>query len=168
VFLYASVLNYPGGEALSRLHSDLEATPLRAAHIHIGVKGAMTGISRFGQRLLSGDQRESGPYFTYSKEEDVDWSVRQPFTHVISENATLWKASIRVRTRTLFTQEGFAGLRLKNPLQTTPEPTHWLFRFYPVRFLRSTELYVLEYSWSGTQDGEAAASVVTSNDGDEL
>lgn len=147
-----------GGEALARLHADLEATPLSAAHIHIGVKGAMTGISRFGQRLLKEDQKAEGPAFSYSKEEGVDWSVRQTFTHVICENATLWKASSQVHTRIMFTQEGFAGLGLKNPLQAPPELTHWLFRFYPVRFKRSTELYVLQYDWKeGSSENTAAA-----------
>eukprot|EP00951_Prasinocladus_malaysianus_P007581 scaffold54462_cov46-Prasinocladus_malaysianus.AAC.1 len=47
VFLRASGLNYPGGDAMVRLHSF--ADECREGTVHVGVDAAMTGVSRYLQ-----------------------------------------------------------------------------------------------------------------------
>lgn len=167
LFMYASVLNYPGGEALHRLHTHLAngkagtcqdssedaQQPHSGFHIHIGVKSAMTGVSRFSE--VQSSQSADTPHFFYSKDEDVDWSVPQPYTHILCENATLFGAAPNVKTTLIFKQSGFSGIRLRNPLKTKAKASsdgtsllsQMLLSMLPVEFKQSAQLYALEYRW---------------------
>jgi len=90
-----SSMNYPGGFALQKLHS-LEG-PASTAHVHIDVAAAMTGVSRFGERMS--DQ------WRYSKEESLkDFSK---FTHLLSENATVTGFEV------IGSIKGYNGLNLR-------------------------------------------------------
>ena len=67
LLLGAARLNYPGGEALERLHGHRDALRLSARQrggvkVHVGVAAAMTGVSRFLQR--------PSPW-SYSKDESL-------------------------------------------------------------------------------------------------
>jgi alpha-1,6-mannosyltransferase len=64
-FFSISRHNYPGGQALSLLHSLVDHdTEIRmgGVNVHIGVEAAMTGVSRFGEERSS---------WNYSKREDL-------------------------------------------------------------------------------------------------
>ena len=86
--LVASRANYPGGAALSKLHSlgsdfaNQASLNNESIHVHIGVLPAMTGVSRFG---------ELGPPWVYSKTEDIDanWLLENSIDFALSANETI-------------------------------------------------------------------------------
>ncbi|ORZ13290.1 Alg9-like mannosyltransferase family-domain-containing protein [Absidia repens] len=80
LLLKISQLNYPGGEALSTLHKlQRNDNGNTAISIHMDVKTAMTGASRFGQL--------SYPKWSYSKNEShstLDDFLTARYTHLIT------------------------------------------------------------------------------------
>ena len=82
-----SCQNYPGGEALSKLHS-LEG-PNSEVAVHIGNYAAQTGVSRFGQlydNTTNGIKYEN--MWTYDKTENLSLSdlLKNPkFSHLLVE-----------------------------------------------------------------------------------
>ena len=105
-FFMASYGNYPGGVALRQLHKDIleswsGSTDTKPAHVHICVKAAMTGISRYGE--VHGAPRN----ITYSKAEDLEpGSDFQEFSHLITDHPA-WHAAGFTQVRSV---SGFSGI----------------------------------------------------------
>lgn len=88
LFLYISSLNYPGGVAFQRLHSNYLATSLESHPVvHISNLAAITGVSRFGERqdcyfydktegiseeLHIHFQNSTGPVFLLAETDNID------------------------------------------------------------------------------------------------
>lgn len=104
--LYISSLNYPGGEALQRLHDIVwQAKDVRApVRVYMDNLACQTGVTRF---------QEVQPYWHYDKTEDeqtlLDPMFWQQFDYALSENP----ARIIGAWRPLSVVEGFAGISLK-------------------------------------------------------
>jgi len=78
-FLYISHYNYPGGEAFTTLHKIEDKTS--NVSVHIDVKSAMTGVSRFGERNKN---------WRYSKEENINnYNLLLSYTHLLTENKSI-------------------------------------------------------------------------------
>ncbi|KAI8990326.1 Alg9-like mannosyltransferase family-domain-containing protein [Pilobolus umbonatus] len=131
-----SQLNYPGGEALRRLH-DIE-NGKKNVYVHLDSETAMTGASLFGQ---------SSPYWTYSKNE---WHTTQQdfmdagYTHIITSHPELFDASVY---ETIDVTNGLSGKRLKtfnefkeSLLSGDMLPIHYEMKpkLYTIRFIDST------------------------------
>ncbi|KAI9300356.1 Alg9-like mannosyltransferase family-domain-containing protein [Cunninghamella echinulata] len=85
--MYISSKNYPGGEALTALHQ--LADQHEKVYVHMDVKTAMTGASRFGERYST---------WQYSKNESIqpildDYLEQHRFTHIITSSPTLFTAN---------------------------------------------------------------------------
>ena len=80
VLLYVSSLNYPGGEALHRLHERTIAENDEAVRIHIGNLACQTGVTRFQQIR---------PTWIYDKTENetllLDPMFWQQFDYILAE-----------------------------------------------------------------------------------
>ncbi|XP_045165621.2 probable Dol-P-Man:Man(7)GlcNAc(2)-PP-Dol alpha-1,6-mannosyltransferase [Mercenaria mercenaria] len=122
VFLYTSYLNYPGGQALHRLHQ-IES-PNLDVHVHIDVAAAQTGITRFGQMY---------PNWIYNKTEDLvpGGEEMMSYSHIIlgdPENLEFYKTTHTV----LDTVDGFDGLHIdrnKPPfLFWKQKPKMWILK----------------------------------------
>ena len=76
LFLYVSSRNYPGGTAMSVLHTVIK--PENVQLVHIGNLAAQSGVSRF---------TEAGPPWKYSKKEKLELGdmTNHGFSHLISE-----------------------------------------------------------------------------------
>lgn len=59
----ASYMNYPGGWAFERLHKLYENSSAVPQRLHVGVKAAMTGVSRYGEAYSA---------WEYSKDESIE------------------------------------------------------------------------------------------------
>jgi alpha-1,6-mannosyltransferase len=102
--VYVSSWNYPGGEALRKLH-DIYATANSNVSVHIDPQAAMTGVSLFGEWRR--------PQWKYSKNEthgveNVDGYLQAGYTHLITANPDLFVQSGRFRV--IDGTDGFAGL----------------------------------------------------------
>merc|ERR1719508_432793 len=60
IMTYVSSINYPGGEALTKLHAIVDSS--QAVKVHMDVASCQTGISRF---------IESNPAWIYDKSENI-------------------------------------------------------------------------------------------------
>ena len=104
-FTGASYYNYPGGVALKKLHqltsnefyylnvdqngNNEKDGPSRPAHVHIGVKAAMTGVSRYGYQVGNGR--------LYSKDESlVNAGEYSSFTHLLTDDPTFHQERFEV------------------------------------------------------------------------
>ena len=84
--LMASSNNYPGGEALAKLH-ELEKSD--QAVVHIGNYAAQTGVSRFGQLFGKTTYGNTNTNWIYNKTENLDFNtlVGHPkFTHLLVDD----------------------------------------------------------------------------------
>jgi alpha-1,6-mannosyltransferase len=137
-FAGASYTNYPGGEALRRLHDLADSGGGgQKLSVHIGVRAAMTGVSRFGYAVATGGggvdgdgdkaaQQQQRYAWTYSKDE----SLRAPgdyagFDYLLTDDPEFHAAAFEV----VEAVEAFAGgarsvlrraLRLQWPFATKP------------------------------------------------
>ena len=71
--VFVSRLNYPGGEALTRLHALVDAEPgvSGAKRVHMDTLSCMTGVTRFLEKTPSPlAQREEGVWWVYDKTEN--------------------------------------------------------------------------------------------------
>jgi len=103
--LTVSHANYPGGEALAKLHQ-LETVDANVT-VHIDVAAAQTGVSRFGQLHH---------HWRYDKTENLRPGCRplRMFTHLIVEASSRSSVSLRPYVRTHEIQghvEGFSHIR---------------------------------------------------------
>ena len=90
IFVAVSARNYPGGEALAKLqhHLEMKAANNEEILVYIDVASAMTGVSLFGQRAMSGGN--SGVKFAkagYEAEHEAldSSSWLRSYTHILSE-----------------------------------------------------------------------------------
>eukprot|EP00298_Acanthocystis_sp_HF-20_P011231 c19290_g1_i1.p1 GENE.c19290_g1_i1~~c19290_g1_i1.p1 ORF type:complete len:658 (+),score=202.39 c19290_g1_i1:125-2098(+) len=105
----ASILNYPGGLALTRLHSQelnlqLEASRNGAScpkYVHIGNLAAITGVSRFVERQ---DLR-----WRYSKKENLTDDKLEGFSYLLSEKKEIPEFDL------LFAVKAFDRFSLQSP-----------------------------------------------------
>ncbi|XP_052090662.1 probable Dol-P-Man:Man(7)GlcNAc(2)-PP-Dol alpha-1,6-mannosyltransferase isoform X1 [Mytilus californianus] len=120
VFLTVSHYNYPGGEAIMLIQKSQLSTS--NVNLHIDVKNAQTGISRFTQIL---------PHWKYSKEEDLpaNGEKMKSFTHLLIGNQTVlpyYKQSHKI----IHTVEAFHKIQpqrnLKHPIQIKLHPEIWI------------------------------------------
>ncbi|KAI8628025.1 Alg9-like mannosyltransferase family-domain-containing protein [Xylariaceae sp. FL1651] len=123
--LIISSLNYPGGEALSKLKNLVALSPspdIQTASVHTDVLSCMTGVTLFGQNSYwPNDQPYSDEtiLFTFDKTEDES-TLRNPlfwekFDYILAEDpskpAGPWE--------TVGVIEGFAGIEILKPGSTT-------------------------------------------------
>lgn len=79
LFAGASYNNYPGGDALRRLHKLSD----QGGSVHVGVRAAMTGVSRYGYVYGSHPVKA----WTYSKDETLtDPSQFEDFDFLVTDN----------------------------------------------------------------------------------
>jgi alpha-1,6-mannosyltransferase len=89
-FCYVSSQNYPGGEAMETLHRIAKGNG--GVHVHIGIRAAMTGVTRFTQA----DCAHTGDPWLYSKDETIQTEVAyvaSGFTHIITDAPQNFTAS---------------------------------------------------------------------------
>ena len=90
IFVAVSARNYPGGEALAKLrhHVEMKVASNEEILVYIDVASAMTGVSLFGQRAVSGGNSEvkfvKAGYETEHEALDSSSSLRS-YTHILSE-----------------------------------------------------------------------------------
>ena len=81
ILLYISSLNYPGGEALHRLHQRTSSEANESVRVHLGNLACQTGVTRFQQVR---------PSWTYDKTEEtnkmLDPMFWQYFDYVLAED----------------------------------------------------------------------------------
>ncbi|XP_029178327.1 dol-P-Man:Man(7)GlcNAc(2)-PP-Dol alpha-1,6-mannosyltransferase [Nylanderia fulva] len=90
--LCVSGSNYPGGQAIGRLHR-LEKNSLEPVHVHIDVLTAQTGVSRFTQTNDS---------WIYSKQENLSFDDPEmlQFTHLLIEGKSKYSPNIKPYLKT--------------------------------------------------------------------
>ncbi|XP_076090989.1 dol-P-Man:Man(7)GlcNAc(2)-PP-Dol alpha-1,6-mannosyltransferase-like [Mytilus galloprovincialis] len=121
VFLTVSHYNYPGGEAIMLIQKSQLSTS--NVNLHIDVKNAQTGISRFTQIL---------PHWKYSKEEDLppNGEKMKSFTHLLIGNQSVlpyYKQSHKI----IHTVEAFHKIQpqlknFKHPIQIKLHQEIWI------------------------------------------
>ena len=127
LFSGASYSNYPGGEALRALHR-LDA---QKGRVHIAVRAAMTGVSRFGYQYGgSGDDGENVQGWSYSKDETLTLpSQYESFSHLLTDDPTFHEERFEVVEEvTAFRGGMMSVLRRLTKLQWPfgAEPTLWI------------------------------------------
>jgi len=100
-FLYISHYNYPGGEAFRSLHSIEDSSS--NLYVHIDVRSAMTGVSRFG---------ELNKNWRYSKRENINYNDLLSYTHLLTENKTLADKGDFYILKEIY---GYQGIKLYPP-----------------------------------------------------
>ena len=122
LFSGASYSNYPGGVALKKLHR----LDVHGGHVHIGVRAAMTGVSRYG--YLHGS--DSGRGWLYSKNETLTSpSQYEVFTHLLTDDPSFHKERFHIVEEVAsFAGGGMSVLRRLAKLQWPfgSEPTLWI------------------------------------------
>jgi alpha-1,6-mannosyltransferase len=114
--LYISSLNYPGGEALHRLHDRTTSEASESVRIHMGNLACQTGVTRFQQFR---------PSWTYDKTEDkgklLDPMFWSQFEYVLAEDPT----RVIGHYQPVEIVEGYAGITMKPDDETDilPLPT---------------------------------------------
>lgn len=147
IFTGASYYNYPGGVALRRLHlltsrnyafyekkstdvngDSIVQSPSRIAHVHIGVKAAMTGVSRYGYQVNDSIYSHQDSQDVLSRLYSKDETLTKPgeftsFTHILTDNPTFHSNNYH----TIDTVRSFSGgmksivkrmIKLKWPFET--------------------------------------------------
>lgn len=112
--LAASRLNYPGAEALNRLHV-LAGNDTGVVKVHMDTLACMTGVTRFMERAppVLGDSQ--GAFWVYDKTEDeerlLDPLFWQGFDYALAERPERVIGSWQV----LSIVEGYAGIAIMRP-----------------------------------------------------
>ena len=112
--LAVSRLNYPGAEALNRLH-ELAANDTGVVKVHMDTLACMTGVTRFMERAppVLGDAQ--GAFWVYDKTEDeerlLDPLFWEGFDYALAERPERVIGSWHV----LATVEGYAGVAVVRP-----------------------------------------------------
>ena len=112
--LAVSRLNYPGAEALNRLH-ELAANDTGVVKVHMDTLACMTGVTRFMERAppVLGDVQ--GAFWVYDKTEDeerlLDPLFWEGFDYALAERPERVIGSWQV----LGTVEGYAGVAVVRP-----------------------------------------------------
>ena len=112
--LAVSRLNYPGAEALNRLH-ELAGNDTGVVKVHMDTLACMTGVTRFMERAppVLGDAQ--GAFWVYDKTEDeeklLDPLFWEGFDYALAERPERVIGSWQV----LATVEGYAGMAIVRP-----------------------------------------------------
>ena len=112
--LAVSRLNYPGAEALNRLH-ELAGNDTGVVKVHMDTLACMTGVTRFMERAppVLGDSQ--GAFWVYDKTEDeerlLDPLFWEGFDYALAERPERVIGSWRV----LAIVEGYAGMTVVRP-----------------------------------------------------
>lgn len=112
--LAVSRLNYPGAEALNRLHV-LAGNDTGVVKVHMDTLACMTGVTRFMERTppVLGDAQ--GAFWVYDKTEDeeklLDPLFWEGFDYALAERPERVIGSWQV----LSTVEGYAGIAIMRP-----------------------------------------------------
>ncbi|KAG0349628.1 hypothetical protein BGZ54_004304 [Gamsiella multidivaricata] len=101
-----SSLNYPGGQALQRLH-ELELPHFHAATVHIDGAAAETGCSRFGEIGAMATPERRYPW-TYSKDESHKKRKDYvQYTHLLTATPELHRHDFEILEQV----DGYAGMQ---------------------------------------------------------
>ncbi|KAF9988165.1 dolichyl-P-Man:Man(7)GlcNAc(2)-PP-dolichol alpha-1,6-mannosyltransferase [Modicella reniformis] len=101
-----SSYNYPGGQALQRLH-ELELNNFSAAMVHIDGAAAETGCSRFGEVASASSLTASSSPWTYSKDESHEnHKDYLQYTHLLTSQPEFHKHDFVILEQI----DGFAGV----------------------------------------------------------
>lgn len=111
--LAVSRLNYPGAEALNRLHL-IAANDTGIIRVHMGTLACMTGVTRFMERPPP-VMLDEGPFWVYDKTEEeqklLDPLFWEGFDYALAERPERVIGSWEV----LSTVGGFAGVGIVRP-----------------------------------------------------
>lgn len=121
--LAVSRLNYPGAEALNRLHT-LASNDTGVVKVHMDTLTCMTGVTRFMEKPPPVLESE-GPFWVYDKTEDepklLDPLFWEGFDYALAESPERIIGSWEV----LETVEGFAGVGIVKPGDDVKEGVEW-------------------------------------------
>lgn len=124
---HVSSLNYPGGQALAKLHEVERLVP--KAHVHIDTFSAMTGVARFGEITSN--------MWIYNKTEGLLPGQYGNFTHLLTSQPDI---HVKYGFSVIAVQTGYAGIKLPTlssvlARKTSPpfitikqEPLVWIMR----------------------------------------
>ncbi len=112
--LFVSRLNYPGAEALDRLHA-LASNDTGVVKVHMDTLACMTGVTRFMQKPPPVLSDESAAFWVYDKTEDeqrlLDPLFWEGFDYALAEKPE----QVIGRWDVLETVEAFAGVGIVKP-----------------------------------------------------
>lgn len=146
--------NYPGGVAISRLHS-LEKDE-KFAFVHIDVLTAQTGVSRFTQ---------GNPNWRYSKAENLTSGSKEmmTFTHLLLEAKSKYSQNLKPYSRThdiLDSVEGFSHITFNYntfpPIRIKTKPMIFI--------LKRTGIHDAEFGYTETEVHSGTDEVPTDTD----
>ena len=115
--LAISRLNYPGAEALSRLHGLAQGTE-RVVNVHLDTLSCTTGITRFSQKstYLSSPIRDAPrPLWFYDKTEDPEKLLSPAFWEEFDYALAEKPEKVIGRWEIVDVVDGFAGFAILNP-----------------------------------------------------
>lgn len=125
--LYISRLNYPGAEALHRLHTIADGKQ-QTVSVHMDILSCMTGITRFQEKPVhTNGSVEGGTIWRYDKTEEeerlLDPIFWQQFDYVLAESPERVIGKWEIEE----TVDGYAGVMLLRPGEALDEQTKWTY-----------------------------------------
>ncbi|KAI9698376.1 MAG: dolichyl-P-Man:Man(7)GlcNAc(2)-PP-dolichol alpha-1,6-mannosyltransferase [Candelina mexicana] len=113
--LAISSLNYPGAEALNRLH-ELAAGPQRVINVHLDTLSCTTGITRFSQKSANVSPAvEARPLWFYDKTEDPQRLLSPAFWERFDFALAEKPEKVIGRWEIVDVVEGFTGFAILKP-----------------------------------------------------
>lgn len=157
--LAISRLNYPGAEALNRLHTIADGKH-KTVSVHMDTLSCMTGITRFLEKPVMQDTTPA-TIWRYDKTEDVE-KLLDPvfwlqFDYVLAESPELVIGKWEIEE----TVDGYAGLMLLRPGQALGNEGVWVYdgsdsplrRYLQMRSLHDVKR---EARWAGQRSKDVA------------
>lgn len=121
--LYISSLNYPGGQAIVRLHDLVSSGSSGVLNVHMDNLACQTGVTRFLQQPVTMGRDRGNVLWTYDKTEDehqlLDPMFWQRFDYVLAEHPERVIGAWEV----VDTVYGYAGLGLRQLQGETGAPS---------------------------------------------
>jgi len=161
--LAISRLNYPGAEALNRLHTIADGKH-KTASVHMDTLSCMTGITRFLEKPVMQDVTPV-TIWRYDKTEDVDKLLDpifwQQFDYVLAESPERVIGKWEIED----TVDGYAGLMVLRPGQALGDEGVWAYdgSDSPLRrYLQMRNIQDLrrDARWAGQQINKVAQGVL--------
>ena len=116
--LAVSRLNYPGAEALNRLHA-LVANETGVVRVHMDTLACMTGVTRFLEipppPVMGEGEEALSAFWVYDKEEDERRLLDPSFWEGIDYAIAEFPERVIGRYEVLDTVEGYAGVEIVRP-----------------------------------------------------
>lgn len=116
--LFVSRLNYPGGEALSRLH-ELAQRDSGVVRVHMDSSSCMTGVTRFLEKrapaLANGRLEQGGVFWVYDKTENQTTLLDPLFWEGVDYALTEDPKRVPGRWEVIDTLSAFVGVGLLRP-----------------------------------------------------